>query len=87
MPGTMGQLMLAGGDSIIMLSDASQQWPAVTVIMHVYVPDVEKVYQRALTLGCTAVQAPKQHEGDPDRRGTFTDFAGNMWSVSTQMNP
>ncbi|MEJ1240931.1 VOC family protein [Chryseolinea sp. T2] len=72
-------------DSVIMLSDATQQWPAVTVIMHVYVQDVEKVYQRALTLGCTAVQAPKQQEGDPDRRGTFADFAGNMWSVSTQL--
>lgn len=72
-------------DSVIMLSDASEQWPAAAVIMHVYVPDADKVYERALTLGCKAVQAPKQQDGDPDRRGTFSDFAGNMWSVSTQL--
>lgn len=72
-------------DSVIMLSDASEQWPAVAVIMHVYVRDADKVYERALTLGCKAVQAPKQQDGDPDRRGTFSDFAGNMWSVSTQL--
>jgi len=72
-------------DSVIMLADASDQWPAVTCIMHVYVPRVDEVYQKAISLGCTEVQAPKQQEGDPDRRGTFKDFAGNLWSVSTQL--
>lgn len=72
-------------DSVIMLSSSSEQWPAVTVIMHVYLPNVDEVYDRALMHGCTAVQAPKEQEGDPDRRGTFKDLAGNMWSVSTQV--
>ena len=26
----------------------------------------------------------KETEGDPDRRATFKDFAGNVWSVGTQ---
>ena len=83
--GTIMHTELRIDDSVIMLSDASEQWPAVTVIMHVYVSDVDKVYQRAIALGCKPSQAPKQQEGDPDRRGTFIDFAGNMWSVSTQL--
>jgi PhnB protein len=83
--GTIMHTELKIDDSVIMLSDASEQWPAVTLIMHVYVPDVEKVYQKALTLGCESVQAPRQLEGDPDCRGSFKDFAGNLWSVSTQL--
>ena len=83
--GTIMHTELKIDDSIIMLADASEQWPAVTVLMHVYVPDVQKVYQKALTLGCEAVQPPRQQEGDPDCRGSFKDFAGNLWSVSTQL--
>lgn len=72
-------------DSVIMLSDATEKYPPIQLVMHVYVPDVDEVYTKALAQGCTAEQAPTQAAGDPDRRGTFIDFAGNMWSVSTQM--
>ena len=71
-------------DSIIMMGDASEQWPANTLIMHVYVPDVEGTFKRAIQAGCESIEEPKLREGDPDRRGTFKDFAGNMWSIGTQ---
>ena len=72
-------------DSIVMISDATEEYPPVTIIMHVYVPDVNTTYIKALKLGASELQKPKNNEGDPDNRGTFLDFAGNMWSVSTQM--
>lgn len=72
-------------DSIVMISDATEEYPPVTIIMHVYVPDVITTYIKALKLGASELQKPKNNEGDPDNRGTFLDFAGNMWSVSTQM--
>ncbi|WP_194776213.1 VOC family protein [Pararhodonellum marinum] len=72
-------------DSVIMLSNSSAKYPPITLVMHVYVPDVDKIYQIAIEAGCEAVEAPKENDGDPDRRGTFKDFAGNMWSVGTQM--
>ena len=72
-------------DSIVMISDANEEYPPVTIIMHVYVPDVNTTYIKALKLGASELQKPKNNEGDPDNRGTFLDFAGNMWSVSTQM--
>ncbi len=71
-------------DSIIMMGDASEQYPANTLIMHVYVPDVEETFKRAIQAGCDSIEEPKIREGDPDRRGTFKDFAGNMWSIGTQ---
>jgi uncharacterized glyoxalase superfamily protein PhnB len=72
-------------DSVVMISDATEEYPPVTIIMHVYVPDVNTTYIKALKLGASELQKPKNNEGDPDNRGTFLDFAGNMWSVSTQM--
>ncbi len=72
-------------DSVIMLADASEKFPAIRLCMHVYVPDAKSVYEKAISLGCEAVEAPVNKEGDPDIRGTFNDFAGNMWSVGTQL--
>ena len=71
-------------DSIIMLSDSTAQYPATKYWMHVYVPDVDETFKKAIKLGCEIVDAPQLKENDPDKRGTFKDFAGNMWSVATQ---
>lgn len=72
-------------DSVIMLGNSSEQYPPVTVVMHVYVQNVDEVFEKAIRLGCVSIEAPKEREGDPDRRGTFKDFAGNLWSIGTQL--
>lgn len=72
-------------DSVIMLSNSTDKYPQVPMVMHVYVSDVDEVFKRAIDAGCVVVQEPKQQEGDPDRRATFEDFAGNMWSVGSQV--
>jgi PhnB protein len=71
-------------DSVIMLGDASDRFPQVPVVIHVYVPNVDEVFKKAVEAGCEVVERPKESDGDPDRRGTFKDFAGNMWSIGTQ---
>ncbi len=72
-------------DSVIMLGNSSEKYPPVTLVMHVYVSDVDGVFQKAIESGCEVVEAPKDSESDPDRRATFKDFAGNLWSVGTQL--
>jgi PhnB protein len=71
-------------DSVIMLGNSSEKYPPVPIVMHVYVADVDATFQKAIESGCEMVEAPKEQENDPDRRGTFKDFAGNWWSVATQ---
>lgn|SRR5690606_31272930 len=71
-------------DSVIMISEATAEYPATHFLMHVYVPDVHATFAKAITLGCTSLQEPKQQEGDPDTRGMFNDFAGNTWAVGSQ---
>ncbi len=70
-------------DAIVMIADSSGDCPAFPVWLHVYVPDVDATYQRALTAGGVAVQEPTQKD-DPDRRGGVRDPAGNTWWIATQ---
>ncbi|HEY0711641.1 MAG TPA: VOC family protein, partial [Polyangia bacterium] len=72
-------------DSVVMLGGASETYPPNKLLIHVYVPNVDEVYRRAIAAGCTAEQPPREQPGDPDKRGSFIDFSGNTWSVSTQV--
>lgn len=51
--------------------------------VHVYVPDVDAIYARALQSGAAAVQEPVQ-KGDEDKRGGFKDAWGTTWWVATK---
>jgi PhnB protein len=82
--GTIMHAEIQIDDSVIMLGDSSDRFPPVPVVIHVYVPDVDQIFKRAIDAGCEVVEKPKEQEGDPDRRGTFKDFAGNMWSIGMQ---
>ena len=72
-------------DSIIMIADSTDQFHANKFWMHVYVSDTDKTFNKAILQGCEPVEKPGQKEGDPNRRGTFKDFAGNNWSIGTQL--
>ena len=83
--GTIMHAEIQIDDSVIMLGDSSDKFPPRSVVIHVYVPDVDKTFEKAIAAGCEIVEKPKQQANDPDRRATFKDFAGNMWSVGTQL--
>ncbi len=84
--GTIMHVELRIDDSVIMMGDASDQFPPNIHLMHVYVPDTDETYKKALESGCTSVEEPKTRPGDPDRRGSFMDFAGNTWAIGTQQS-
>lgn len=74
-------------DSVVMIGDGGGDFPPFPAFIHVYVPDVDAAYQRALDAGGTAVDAPQQREGDPDRRAGVKDPAGNTWWIATEVAP
>ena len=71
-------------DSVIMIGDSSEKYPPNTHLIHVYVENVDETFRKALEAGCTSDDPPVVKEGEPDKRGSFKDFAGNYWTVSTQ---
>lgn len=83
--GTIMHAEIQIDDSILMIADASEQFPANENLIHIYVPDVDEIFDKAVSIGFEAVESPKEREGDPDRRGSFKDFSGNTWSVATQL--
>jgi len=83
--GTIMHAEIKIDDSVIMLGDSSEKFPPVPFVMHVYVPDVDKTFEKAIGAGCEIIESPKQRENDSDRRATFKDFAGNVWSIGTQL--
>lgn len=86
-PAPAGQIMHAEvrlDDSVVMLGDAGPDWPASSAHIHVYVPDVDQTYERAIAAGGIAVQPPTKKD-DPDRRGGFKDPAGTTWWIATRV--
>jgi PhnB protein len=72
-------------DTVLMLADSLEGWPARAADIHLYVEDVDTVYRRALDRGAESVQEPLQ-KGDADKRGGFRN-SGITWWVATQLDP
>jgi uncharacterized glyoxalase superfamily protein PhnB len=68
-----------------MIADSTDEYPPNQHPLHVYVSDVDETFNKALSTGCEAEEHPKERDGDPDRRGSFKDFAGNSWAIGTQL--
>jgi PhnB protein len=95
MPGPNGRVMHAElriGDSVIMLADepesgehkSAQALGGSPVSLMVYIPDVDKVFQRALSAGAKQTRAV-QDQFYGDRSGNLIDPFGHSWTVSTHV--
>jgi uncharacterized glyoxalase superfamily protein PhnB len=71
-------------DTVIMLADATEEWSSMPSYVHIYVPDVDATYQRALAAGATSVQEPVKKD-DEDKRGGVKDAGGTTWWLSTKV--
>ncbi|MDJ0821435.1 MAG: bleomycin resistance protein [Paracoccaceae bacterium] len=68
------------GDTVLMMGGA--EGPGA--LLHIYVPDPDAVFARALTAGAEEIQ-PMTESGDGDRRGGFRTSCGTQWYVSRQV--
>jgi len=71
-------------DTVVELADGGEQWPAMPCALHIYVPNVDAIYRRALKAGATSIQEPAdQFYGE--RSAAVKDFCGNNWYIATQI--
>jgi PhnB protein len=71
-------------DTVLVLADAIEGWPAVPACVHIYVDDADATYTRALAAGATPVQEPAKQD-DADKRGGFRDAGGTTWWITEQV--
>jgi PhnB protein len=90
--GRVGHAELDIGDSMIMLADEHVAMDArgprtvggTPVTLHVYVEDVDDVFERALEAGASALsQLENRFYGD--RSGQFEDPFGHRWNVASHV--
>lgn len=85
--GSSGRIMHAEvriDDTVVMIADSAEAWPPIASNVHIYVPDVDAAYRRALAAGATSVQAPVKKD-DADKRGGVKDAGGATWWIATQL--
>ena len=88
----IGHAELDIGDSVVMLADEAPEVDARApksvggspVLLHVYVEDVDAVFDRALAAGAKELRAVED-KFYGDRSGEFEDPFGHRWSVATHV--
>ena len=73
------------GDSIAMIGGAEHIEPMPTAI-HLYVPDVDQAYERALKAGAKSLM-PVSDQPYGERSGGVEDVHGNRWYIATPFVP
>jgi len=85
--GPDGRLMHAQarlGDSMLEFGEASQQWSAMRLNLHVYVPDTDAAFRRAIQAGARSLRDPRT-EFYGERSAGVEDPAGNIWWIATRI--
>lgn len=90
--GTVMHAEIRIGDSIVMLGEENEQWGALSPLstggtpgsLHVYVPDADAVFARAVDAGAT-VRYPLEDTFWGDRYGKVVDPFGHEWAIATRV--
>lgn len=69
------------GDSLIMIGEVQDRHDPFPGMLYVYVPDVDKTYNKALQKGAVSAEEPADQDYG-DRRAAFSDPAGNTWYIA-----
>ena len=72
------------GDSVIELGESQSQWAPLCAGLHVYVPDADATYARAIAAGGTSLYEPADMPYG-ERSGGVKDPAGNHWYIATTL--
>jgi PhnB protein len=82
--GSIAHAEIEIGDSVLGAGDSEMAQPrAMPTAIHLYVPDADAVYQRALRAGASSMQEPTDQDYG-DREGGVKDPFGNHWYIATR---
>lgn len=82
--GTVMHAEIRIGDSVLMIADATEQWPSFPSMLYVQVQDADTSYNKAVDAGAKSVMAPYNAEHGVRMAG-FEDAVGNSWWPSSPL--
>ena len=74
------------GNSMVEMADANEDFPPTPTGLHLYVPDADAVYKRALEAGAASLHEMADQEYG-ERSGSVKDRFGNHWYIATAKGP
>lgn len=80
--GAVLHVTLRIGDNTLEIGDAHGQFQPVPCALHLYVPDCDALYYRALRAGATSLEPPNDKPYG-DREAGIKDVAGFTWYLTT----
>jgi PhnB protein len=80
--GTVMHAEIVVGSSLLMLGQANGPWKPLTAAHYVWVPEVDRVYGRALEAGATSQSAPAD-QSYGHRMGGVVDANGLTWWIAS----
>ena len=80
--GTIAHASVRIGDSFIEMGEAHSEWQPMPASIHLYVPDADAVYARALQAGAQVIN-PVIDQPYGERSGGVLDAWGNRWWIAT----
>jgi PhnB protein len=83
--GRVGHADVRIGDSVVMISDASEAYPARPSVMFAYTGGVDETCRTARAAGAASILEPTDQPWG-DRVGGFYDPFGNRWWVATHLS-
>ena len=72
------------GNATLEIDEAHGEFQPMPCHLHVYVPDTDAVYARALRAGATSIETPQDKEYG-DRSAGVKDAWGNSWFIATYL--
>jgi len=82
--GTVYHAKIRIRDSIIAMGEAHGPYQPMPPALHLYVPDTDAAYRRALEAGATSIDAPSD-AGYGDRYAGVKDPFDNVWYIATHL--
>lgn len=79
----IGHAALKIGDSMLEVADACEEWGQTSAAIHLYVPDVDATYQKAVDAGATSLREPTDMFYG-ERGASVKDPYGIQWHIATQ---
>ena len=82
--GTIQNVQVQIGDSTVMVSQATDHYPAMASAFYLYVENADAAMQRALEHGAV-LEMPVANMPYGDRQGGVRDSHGNIWWISQRV--